>query len=50
VDAGVFDMKDGSGMTKMKNIPKAEAFAVTLERKGGSTTPSLDKLYVMGKV
>jgi anti-sigma-K factor RskA len=50
VDAGVFDVKDGAGMTKMKNIPKAEAFAVTLERKGGSPTPSLDKLYVMGKV
>ena len=50
VDAGVFDIKDGAGMTKMKNIPKAEAFAVTLERKGGSPTPSLDKLYVMGKV
>ena len=50
VDAGVFDLKDGVGMTKMKNIPKAEAFAITLEKKGGSPTPSLDKLYVMGKV
>jgi anti-sigma-K factor RskA len=50
VDAGVFDIKDGSGMTKMKNIPKAEAFAVTLEKKGGSSTPTLDKMYVMGKV
>ena len=37
---GVFDMKDGAGMTKMKNIPRAEAFAITLERKGGSPTPS----------
>lgn len=50
VDAGVFDMKDSTGMTKMKNIPKAEAFAITLEKKGGSPAPSLDKLYVMGKV
>ncbi len=50
VDAGVFDMKDGAGMSKMKNIPKAQAFAITLEKKGGSPTPSLDKLYVMGKV
>ena len=50
VDAGVFDIKDGGGMTKMKNIPKAEAFAVTLERKGGSPTPTLDRMYVMGKV
>jgi anti-sigma-K factor RskA len=50
VDAGVFDMKDGAGMTKMKNIPRAEAFAITLEKRGGSPTPSMDKLYVMGKV
>ena len=50
VDAGVFELKDGTGFTKMKNIPRAEAFAITLEKKGGSPTPSLDKLYVMGKV
>jgi anti-sigma-K factor RskA len=50
VDAGVFEMSDGSGMTKMRNIPKAEAFAITLEKKGGSPTPSMDKMYVMGKV
>lgn len=50
VDAGVFDLKGGAGMTKMKNIPKAEAFAVTLEKRGGSPTPTMDRLYVMGKV
>jgi len=50
VDAGVFDIKDGAGMVKMKNIPRAEAFAITLEKKGGSPVPSMDKLYVMGKV
>lgn len=50
VDAGVFEMKEGAGMTKMKNIPKAEAFAITLEKKGGSPTPTMDKMYVMGKV
>ena len=50
VDAGVFEIKQGPGMVKMKNIPKAQAFAITLEKKGGSPTPSLDKLYVMGKV
>lgn len=50
VDAGVFDIVEGPGMTKMKNIPRAQAFAITLEKKGGSPVPSLDKLYVMGKV
>lgn len=50
VDAGVFDMKEGAGMTRMKNIPKAEAFAITLEKKGGSSQPSMDRMYVMGRV
>jgi anti-sigma-K factor RskA len=34
----------------MKNIPKAEAFAITLEKAGGSPTPTLTAMYVMGKV
>lgn len=50
VDAGVFEVKEGPAMQKMKNVPRAEAFAVTLEKRGGSPKPSLDKLYVMGKV
>lgn len=50
VDAGVFDLKDGAGVTKMKNIPRAQAFAITLEKQGGSPTPSMDKLYVLGKI
>jgi anti-sigma-K factor RskA len=50
VDAGVFDIKDGPGMVKMKNIPRAQAFAITLEKKGGSPTPTMEKLYLMGKV
>ncbi|MFN8348641.1 MAG: anti-sigma factor [Spirosomataceae bacterium] len=48
VDLGVFDVN--TGMQKMKAIPQAEAFAVTLEQKGGSPTPHLEQLYVMGKV
>ncbi|MBO9570824.1 MAG: anti-sigma factor [Chitinophagaceae bacterium] len=50
VDAGVFDIKEGPGMIKMKNIPRAQAFAITLEKKGGSSTPTMEKLYVLGKV
>ncbi|MEZ4904504.1 MAG: anti-sigma factor [Spirosomataceae bacterium] len=48
VDLGVFDVN--TAMQKMKAIPKADAFAVTLEKKGGSPTPHLEELYVMGKV
>lgn len=51
VDAGVFDVKDdNSHMVKMKNIPEASAFAVTLEKQGGSPTPTIEAMYVMGKV
>jgi anti-sigma-K factor RskA len=50
VDAGIFDMSEASGMMKMKKMAKAQAFAITLEKKGGSPAPSMDKLYVMGKV
>jgi len=35
---------------KMKNIAKAQAFAITLEKKGGSLSPNLQALYVLGKV
>jgi anti-sigma-K factor RskA len=50
VDAGVFDMTEGILFVKLKTIPKAEAFAITLEKKGGSSTPDMDAMYVMGKV
>ena len=50
VDAGIFDMAEGISFVKLKTIPKAEAFAITLEKKGGSRTPTMDAMYVMGKV
>ncbi|MBA4302890.1 MAG: hypothetical protein C0424_01560 [Sphingobacteriaceae bacterium] len=45
-DAGVFDL--GQGSLKMKDFGKAQAFAITLERKGGSPTPNLEQLHVIG--
>ncbi|HUR11535.1 MAG TPA: anti-sigma factor [Flavitalea sp.] len=50
VDAGVFDLTDPYTRLKMKKINTAEAFAVTLERKGGSPKPSMQAIYAMGKV
>ncbi|GGH77300.1 anti-sigma-K factor RskA [Filimonas zeae] len=49
VDAGVINSCE-AGICKMKNIPSAEAFAITLEQTGGSPVPTLTALYVMGKV
>jgi hypothetical protein len=48
VDAGL--LEDCNGLCKLKNIQKAQAFAITLEVKGGSPTPHLEQLYVLGKV
>jgi len=35
---------------KMKTFGKAEAFAITIEKEGGSPTPTMDKIVVMGKM
>ena len=47
VDAGVFDV-DLAGLIKMKDITGASAFAVTIEPKGGSVSPALETMQVMG--
>jgi anti-sigma-K factor RskA len=49
VDAGVLEA-DCNGLCKLSNIKKAQAFAITLEKKGGSPKPDLTQLHVMGKV
>jgi anti-sigma-K factor RskA len=48
VDAGLISAC--AGLCKMKNIPKASMFAITLEKKGGSPTPTMSQMYVAGKV
>ena len=50
VDAGIIDVEPGDGLVRMKNIPGAEAFAITLENAGGSQSPTLTAMYVLGKV
>lgn len=50
VDAGVFEVSDDTtGLQKMKNIQRAEAFVVTLEKRGGVPVAEGD-IYVMGNV
>lgn len=50
VDLGVFDIKKERLLIQAKNAQGAEAFAITLENKGGSPTPTMENLYVMGKL
>lgn len=47
-DLGVFDVKDENMIIKMTGVAKAQAFAITIEKQGGSATPTLDSLQVMG--
>jgi hypothetical protein len=51
IDAGVFDVKNLQvSSTFQKDIPNAQAFAVTVEPKGGSKTPTLSNLCMLGKL
>jgi len=50
VDAGLVDWVSGNMKSPMKNIPTAQAFAITLEKVGGSPTPSPNAMYVLGGI
>jgi len=52
VDLGVFDVNPDTAhiLVNMKEIGEAQAFAVTLERRGGSPTPTMEKMMAMGGV
>lgn len=51
VDLGVFDADSNSlSLQAMKGVQNAQAFAVTLEKRGGSPSPNLEQLYVLGNV
>ena len=49
VDLGVFNLKKEKLLIQAKNAQGAEAFAITLEEKGGSPTPKGD-MIVLGKL
>lgn len=50
ISLGVFDAKgDTTDMKEMQETAMADAFAVTLEPRGGSPSPHLENLTVIGK-
>jgi len=49
VSAGMYS-EDKDGRIALSNIPDAQAFAITLEKKGGSEVPTMENMYVMGGV
>lgn len=52
VDMGIFPTTgtDDGALREVPYIPEADAYAVTLEDAGGSPTPSLNQLFVIGQV
>jgi hypothetical protein len=51
-DLGEFnaDSANNRVILQMKNTQKAQAFAITIEKKGGSPTPTLNKMQSLGKI
>lgn len=50
VDAGVFEMgQQQHSLQKMKQVAAAQVFIITLEKKGGNTSPALDQVFLAGK-
>ena len=51
VDLGMLDASNpNTAVTKKVKSGEVQAFAITLERKGGSPAPNLEQLYVIGNV
>lgn len=50
IDLGMLVARERRLLVKMKNVQNAQAFAITLEPKGGSESPTLDSMYVSGNL
>lgn len=49
VSAGMYTEEKDS-KTALSQIPDAQAFAITLEKQGGSPVPTMENMYVMGEI
>jgi anti-sigma-K factor RskA len=50
VDGGMIQKKGTIKIEKMKSFSNVQAFAITLEKEGGSPTPSMPEMRVMGSL
>ncbi|MGV3637104.1 MAG: anti-sigma factor [Flavobacteriales bacterium] len=51
VDAGIIAKGEAAeALQAMKDVPAAQAFAVTIEQEGGSPTPTLEAMVLLGNV
>lgn len=49
INAGMYT-EDKDSKIALANIPKAQAFAITLEKAGGSNIPTMENMFVMGEI
>lgn len=49
VSAGMYS-EDKDSKVHLATIPKAQAFAITLEKEGGSPVPTMENMFVMGEI
>ncbi len=49
VNAGMYT-EDKDSRIALASIPEAQAFAITLEKQGGSPVPTMQNMYVMGEI
>jgi len=49
VSAGMYS-SDKDTKEVLANIPKAQAFAITLEKQGGSDVPTMENMFVIGNI
>lgn len=49
MDLGVLDKSTSFDLPKKIKLNQIQAFAITLEKEGGSPTPTLEQLYVIGE-
>ena len=49
VNAGMYT-EDKDSRIALASIPDAQAFAITLEKQGGSPAPTMENMYVMGEI
>jgi anti-sigma-K factor RskA len=50
VDIGMIELDGENVFQKMKSMHDVQAFAVTIEKKGGSPTPTMDTMCLLGNV
>jgi anti-sigma-K factor RskA len=51
VDLGVLpNEKNQTALLKVKDVSEPQAFAITIEPKGGSVNPTMDQMVVLGKL